>query len=446
MLAVIAVAAAGIWFVAGRLEGETPTVTLEIPSPYYIGKSTRLPIRLADAKSGLRHLKAVLVKDGQDIVLADTEFPATGGLAVPGSRSEEVQIAIDPAASKLADGKAILRVAVTDRSWRNWWHGNRCELEKEIVIDTQPPAIEVLTREHYLNQGGAGLLIYRVSEECPVNGVKVGTHFYPGQSGYYPDRGICIAFFALDPAQGPETEIALEATDRAGNLSRNRFSCHIRKKTFKKDKITISDDFIRQILPDFQAFMPPMPGASLKDKFLFINRDLRRMNYETITELTRKTDPVMHWQGEFTRLPNSAPRAGFADHRTYFYAGREIDQQDHLGVDLASLAHADVPAANAGVVTFAGGLGIYGQTVLIDHGFGIASMYSHLSQINVKPGEPVAKDQILGKTGSTGLAGGDHLHFSVLVHDTFVDPIEWWDSHWIKDNITSKLDALKPSS
>src|SRR5512137_1829141 len=102
-----------------------------------------------------------------------------------------------------------------------------------------------------------------------------------------------------------------------------------------------------------------------------------------------------------------------------------------------------VPAANSGIVVSTGFIGIYGQTVILDHGFGLFSMYSHLSQIAVKAGDRVAKETILGNTGSTGLAGGDHLHFSMMVQDTFVDPIEWWDPHWIRDNVTSKLDGVK---
>jgi murein DD-endopeptidase MepM/ murein hydrolase activator NlpD len=102
-----------------------------------------------------------------------------------------------------------------------------------------------------------------------------------------------------------------------------------------------------------------------------------------------------------------------------------------------------VPAANSGVVVFTGELGIYGQTVILDHGFGLFTMYSHLSRITAQKGDRVAKDAVIGNTGSTGLAGGDHLHFSVLVQNTFVDPVEWWDPHWIKDNVMLKLDSVK---
>jgi len=432
-----------IWVAVGRLENEGPSVTLDIPSPYYLGKSAELTLNLADLKSGLRRFRAGISKDGKEVVLAEVDFPASGFLGTEKIRSEAVKLKIDPAAMGLSDGKGILRITAADYAWRNWWHGNVTEIQKEIVIDTKPPVIEPLTQQTYVNQGGAGLVIYRLSEPCPTSGVRVSGAFFPGYSGYYADKSICIAFFALSYLQAAGTEIMLEATDPAGNSTRSRFPYVFRKRTFKKDTLNLSDGYINQILPEFQALLPAKSNATLKDRFLFINRDLRQANYQSITEVTRTSEPAMLWRGPFLRLPNSAPRAGFADHRTYFYEGKEIDQQDHLGVDLASLAHSPVPAANSGIVAYTGFLGIYGQTVILDHGLGLFSMYSHLSHIAVRAGDRVAKEAILGNTGSTGLAGGDHLHFSVLIHNTFVDPIEWWDPHWIQDNVTLKLGSVK---
>jgi murein DD-endopeptidase MepM/ murein hydrolase activator NlpD len=197
-------------------------------------------------------------------------------------------------------------------------------------------------------------------------------------------------------------------------------------------------------LPEFKE--ANSSGLPLIEQFLKINRDLRQENYRQVVNIAQQTDPKMYWEGVFVRLPQSANRAGFADHRVYQYNGKEVDREVHLGVDLASLTNSPVPAGNAGRVAFAGYLGIYGNTVLIDHGFGLFSMYSHLSQINVKPGENVAKGDRLGVTGSTGLAGGDHLHFAMLIHNTFVNPIEWWDANWINHNVTSKLEDAKAVS
>jgi murein DD-endopeptidase MepM/ murein hydrolase activator NlpD len=178
------------------------------------------------------------------------------------------------------------------------------------------------------------------------------------------------------------------------------------------------------------------------DKFIKINRDLRQANYQQITALVEKTTTAKHWEGAFLRMPGSANQAGFADQRVYNYQDKIIDRQVHLGMDLASVTHAQVPAANSGIVIFSGPIGIYGKTILIDHGFGLFSMYAHLNRSDVSKGQQVSKGETLGRTGSTGLAGGDHLHFSMLVHNTFVNPVEWWDAAWIKNNILSKIEAV----
>jgi murein DD-endopeptidase MepM/ murein hydrolase activator NlpD len=109
-----------------------------------------------------------------------------------------------------------------------------------------------------------------------------------------------------------------------------------------------------------------------------------------------------------------------------------------MGVDLASTTNASVEAANHGIVAYAGYLGIYGNFVIIDHGFGFFTLYGHLNSIDVKKGQAVRKGDVMGHTGSSGLAGGDHLHFGMLIGGQFVNPQEWWDAHWIADNVTKK--------
>jgi murein DD-endopeptidase MepM/ murein hydrolase activator NlpD len=235
----------------------------------------------------------------------------------------------------------------------------------------------------------------------------------------------------------------VQAVDQAGNSAKAGINHYIRRKVFKQDVINISDRFLNHKIPEFESELPGDSNLSMVDKFLIINRDLRKSNYQKIAELDRITDKQMLWEGTFLRLPKSAPRAGFADHRIYKYNGREIDRQVHLGIDLASVANSPVPVANNGVVVFGDSLGIYGRTVIVDHGFGLFSMYSHLSHIAVKPGEKLSRGQILGRTGSTGLAGGDHLHFGILIHHTFVNPVEWWDMNWINNNVLAKIEQVK---
>ncbi|GAF79722.1 unnamed protein product, partial [marine sediment metagenome] len=343
---------------------------------------------------------------------------------------------------EFSDGKAILRLAVWDYSWRGWWQGNQTYVEKSLIIDTHPPEIEVISRAHNLTQGGAGLVIYSTSEDCRLSGIQVGDNFFPGYAGYYNNPKIRMAFIGLGYQQGPGTRILIKAVDEAGNTAKAGVRHHIRKKVFRNDDIRISDRFLNWKMPEFENTVTSESTGSLVDKFIKINRELRKANYHQITELAKKTATVKQWEGVFLRMPGSANQAGFADHRVYYYKGKVIDRQVHLGLDLASVTHAPVSAANSGVVIFSEFLGIYGKTVLIDHGFGLFSMYAHLNHSDVSQGQRVSKGETIGRTGSTGLAGGDHLHFGILIHNTFVNPIEWWDAAWIKNNILSKIEAV----
>ena len=98
-----------------------------------------------------------------------------------------------------------------------------------------------------------------------------------------------------------------------------------------------------------------------------------------------------------------------------------------------------MPAANAGRVIFTEELGIYGNIAVIDHGLGLMTLYSHLSEFRVKPGDEVKAGQTVGTTGITGLAAGDHVHFGVLVSGVPVQPLEWLDAKWVQNNISSRL-------
>jgi murein DD-endopeptidase MepM/ murein hydrolase activator NlpD len=204
----------------------------------------------------------------------------------------------------------------------------------------------------------------------------------------------------------------------------------------------ISDAFLGNILPYFSDYNFD-PKDSNIEKYIKINNDLRKKDDEFIYKLTEKPAQERYWEGPWISLKNGATMARYADHRTYYYKGERIDEQYHLGIDLASLANSPVEAGNSGKVIFAGKNGIYGLMVVIDHGQGIASLYGHLSEIKVAVGDVVKKGDIIGITGQTGLAGGDHLHFSMLIHGVFVNPLEWLDEHWIEDNITKKLDLIK---
>jgi len=431
-----------VWLSVARLEGKAPVLDFDVPLTT-ISASQELSFVVSDEGNGLRRIWVGLLKDGKDVVLLEKHFPS-GNLFRGGSvHRETIDLLIEPRKLGITDGEATFRLVVRDFSWRRWRNGNRTYIEKTVSIDTRPPAVDVLSSMHNISQGGAGLVVYRLSEESPGSGVHVGDHFYPGYSGNFRDKSIFMTFFALNYDQGSQTEMYIEALDVAGNTTRAGFRHHIRKGEFEKDVIDITDNFLGWKMPEFAIEAPAGAAAPMVEKFLRINRELREESLETFDDLARTTDPVLYWEGGFLRLPRSSRKAGFADHRDYRYNGRSIDRQVHQGIDLASVSHSPVPAANEGKVVFAGTIGIYGKTVVIDHGFGLLSTYSHLSGIVAEKGQMVSRGDTIGRTGTTGLAGGDHLHFGMLIHDTFVNPVEWWDAAWIRNNITLKIDAVR---
>jgi murein DD-endopeptidase MepM/ murein hydrolase activator NlpD len=279
--------------------------------------------------------------------------------------------------------------------------------------------------------------------------VLVGTIEYPG----YPAAGVTVegvrisdpavrvAFFSLLHDQDLNTPIRLFARDEAGNTARADFDYRVFPKPFKRSRIPLDDRFLDRVVPAIlEGNTEIKPEGDSLARFLAINGDLRRKNAEKIASFATQSAPELLWRGlVFHPFTNSAVESAFADHRTYIYKGREVDQQVHLGFDLASYTGTPIVSANRGKVLFADELGIYGNCVIVDHGMGVQSLYAHLSSIEVKPGDRVEKGQTLGRSGMTGLAGGDHLHFTMLVNGQAVNPVEWWDTKWMQDRVFRKI-------
>ena len=424
----ILVVAAGIWVYLVKFEREKPTLQL-LPDKQYIGEN--LGIKVEDQKSGIAEVQVEVTQKGKSVILLSEKYPKE-------THRVEKTLTLRPLPKDLQDGEAQIKISAKDHSW-NW--GNPVVLEKKAIIDTTPPQLAVLGAQHYANRGGAGMITYQISEEAPLNGVKVGDLFFRG-FGVAKDR--YLAYFAIPVDSSSNTSTLAIAEDHAGNKTNSGFRLMIRPKAFPKDKIQITDSFLNNLLPYFTEKDPNLKGSPL-EIVLAVNRNQREKDHQEIKRLCQESAMQPLWSGLFLRLPNAKPMASFAQDRTYVYNGKEVDRQLHVGVDLASFAQAQIPAANSGRVVFAGPLGIYGNTVMIDHGCGLFSMYSHLGRIETEVHKEVKKGDPLGRTGSTGMAGGDHLHFAMLINGVFVNPIEWWDEHWIKDNIERKMRWLAES-
>ncbi|HVY81497.1 MAG TPA: M23 family metallopeptidase [Steroidobacteraceae bacterium] len=444
ILVVLALAAGGAWYVAGRSPG--PTLKINAPAAA-IGPRGELDLTIDTPQAKLDRLEVVLEQGETRIPIFTYPGDQAALLAREGDSRLRLTRPIGKSAlPQLQSGKARLTVTAVRPVLFGYRHVES-QAVRDIDVRLNPPAIAALSTFHYINLGGSEMVVYRVSPASATSGVRVGDYEYPG----FPAAGagianaepeLHVAFFALLWDQDPNTAITLFARDDVGNEAHAGFDYRVLPKTFRKSRITLDDRFLAKVVPPILQNTPELKvdnPSDLLGSFLRINGDLRQRNAEQITALARSTEPKILWHGAFKQLVNTAVEGSFADQRTYVYQGKDVDHQVHLGFDLASTAMAPVTAANSGKVVHAGWLGIYGNCVILDHGMGLQSLYAHLSSIGVKVGDAVSAGDTLGRSGSTGLAGGDHLHFTMLVGGHAVTPIDWWSAKWIEDRITRKL-------
>lgn len=403
-----------------------PIIVME-PDTGSVSPARDVTLRLSDDISGVRSVRVAIRKGTQAVVVLEQNFPG-----VPPS----VDVHFDLKKSGVRDGRIELEVRATDGAMAGFGQGNTRVRTFDLKVDAVPPKVNVLSPPGSSGyRGSAAAVAYTLSEEVTHTGIKLGEEFFPA---HRQANGAYFCMFAF-PISMTTTQFTPEiiARDLAGNEARSRILLPAQDRKYRNDTLKIDDRFLEVNMPEFEELLPDTPN--LLERYIKANNELRLANEAKLREVARDTAPTLLWSGAFLRLPGSASRAAFGDYRTYKYGDQVIDHQTHMGQDLASTRHAPVPAANTGRVVYAGNLGIFGKLVIIDHGLGLMSLYSHLSNIDVQMGANVNRGDIIGQTGTTGLAGGDHLHFGILVNGIQVQPIDWLDKNWIKNNITSRL-------
>jgi murein DD-endopeptidase MepM/ murein hydrolase activator NlpD len=421
---VVALLIYGVIFFSGKETG----IKLAKPAPA-IGAATSISVE-ADGPVGVKAFSAA-VEQGDNGQLVYEDETAS---------KQKSRIYTFTAGRKLApflkEGPAKLVLSAKSNDLR----GATTTVRLDIQVVLTPPTIVADGLQHYINQGGAELVVLDVGGSWSEAGVKVanyvvGSFPMPGEPDGSKHR---FSLFPFPWDVSPDTIPLAFARNGAGTEATAPFTAKLFPKSFRSSNIPVTDENMRKVVNDID----PSGTGSLLDRFIKLNRDLRRANTQQIYELRSHTEKRILWSGPF--IPVKGTRESFfADRRSYFYNGKKIDEQVHLGYDLAQTAHTPVRAANSGKVIYADRLGIYGNCVIIDHGYSLQSLYGHMSQILVKVGDTITKQQQIGISGSTGMAFGDHVHFSMLVGGYQVDPKEWWDEHWIHDRILSKIGPQK---
>ncbi|HSD29674.1 MAG TPA: M23 family metallopeptidase [Vicinamibacteria bacterium] len=407
-----------------------------------IGRSTAVEAAASAAGRGLAGLRVEVEQGGRAHVVARREHRPLPPWAFWGERTQSDTLTVEvgrAALPALVEGDAVVRV-VAERA--GTWLRRPGPAVKEIRLPVRlsPPALALLSSQHYVAQGGSGVVVYRAGATAVRHGVRAGATFFPGSplpGGGKEDR---LSLFGVPWDLDDPANLRIVAEDDAGNASELAFVDRFFPKPPARDTIALDDSFLGKVVTEIRAQTPALEDrGSLLGNYLEINRDLRKTNAEELLALAPRSAGAFLWTEPFLPLHNAKVMSAFADRRTYVYGGRDVDAQTHLGFDLAVVAHTPVPASNRGVVLLARYFGIYGNTVVLDHGLGLGSLYAHLSSIDVKEGHTVERGAILGRTGATGLAGGDHLHFTTLVRGLPVNPVEWWDAAWIRDRVAAKI-------
>jgi len=420
--------------------GPLPSVEIRTEAKA-IGPRTGLEVVASAAGRGLAGLRVELEQAGTTHVVARKAHRPLPPWAWSGERTETDKLRVEVgrnAVPGLVEGDAVVRV-VAERAPTWLRHPEPAVKEVRLPVRLVPPTLALLSSQHYVAQGGSGVVVYRAGATAARDGVRAGSFFFPGAplpGGGKEDR---LALFGVPWDLSDPARLRLVAEDDAGNAAEIAFVDRFFPKPPARDTIALDDAFLAKVVPEIRAQTPGLEDrGSLLENYLEINRDLRKRNTEELLALGPRSAGAFLWTEPFLPLRNAKVMSAFADRRTYVHQGREVDAQTHLGFDLAVVARTPVPAANRGVVLLARYFGIYGNTVILDHGLGLATLYSHLSSVEVKEGQAVERGAILGRTGATGLAGGDHLHFTTLVRGLPVNPVEWWDGAWIRNRVAAK--------
>ena len=443
LIVIALIVVGGAYFWGGRMAG--PSIQIRQPDKY-IGQAGTLELMVEAPRGRFSKVDVTLEQNGKSYPVFALNQPNQATVRQESADRIYVMRPIGKRAiPELQQGAAKIVVHAS----RPVVYGLRqaeSTATRDVQVRLQPPQVAILSQFHYVNHGGSEFVVYRATPEDVESGVRVGDREYKGFPAKgaginSPDAALRVAFFALAWDQDLNTPINVFARDVAGNQAVASLDHMPFEKKFSKSRIDIDDRFLQRVVPAIAAGSPDenIDTNDLLAGFLKINGDLRGKNSAYIASLAGKTSPEMQFHDAFKQLGNTQVEAKFADTRTYIYKGKEVDTQVHLGFDLASVAHTPILASQRGTILHASDLGIYGNCVIIDHGMGVMSLYGHLSSIGVKVGDKVEKGQQLGLSGMTGLAGGDHLHFTMLVGGQPVTPVDWWSPQWMQDRVLRKI-------
>ena len=429
-------AGAGYVYTAPEFERVVPVI--HSSDNMFWNRKDPLRIKLTDNRE-LKNFELILSDGQKSLIIGQGNFE---------KNAKEQTLLVKYPKSRTLDPKAkhlILKVSVHDSSMWNLLEGNKAEKVINITVDHKRPNVNVLSNSYSITQGGSALVVFQAEDEnLDTLYIEAAGHKFQAQP--YKKEGYYAALIAW-PFRETGFSAKIIVTDKAKNKRVTDIPFYLKKHKYRVSWIKATDKFIDGKISELASSDPEYADIDNRlEKLRAINETMRLKNEELIHTLSAKIPKEMidSWKVKrFYPLKNGAKVASYGDERHYYYGTKEneVSHSYHVGYDLASTKMAAIKASNPGTVVYANENGIYGNMPMIDHGMGLYTLYGHCSQMLVKEGDNVRAGQTIAKTGMSGLALGDHLHFGILIQGIEVRPVEWFDPGWIKTNIDDVFKA-----
>lgn len=453
------------------LEKSPPVITI-LETPEGVGSEpVKFDVEFVDDLSGLSE---ILVRYEQNRRIVNLKKIKLDQRKV---RKRTIPISINGKELGLLPGKVKFSFVGFDKSF--WSNSRRVDLF--LDVDFTPPELEIVTTEHNARKGGVELVFYRVkggalsgdfgpgpnrdssvSKFVGFSGVKMSTWLFPGFPAHtldtvfeaYPDL-----YFSLFPVpldfEASRGSAVIFARDGVGNVNTKRLPLKIgsskaKRVTYELDLHTLETQ-AAALWPSYEAlvegadvsFSEPKDINDLLKRYREFNVRFRKEVDERIGKLLSKPRMTKYWRGRLGRQTGYTQVYGYNETQNFEFEGSGAGVVISGGVGYSSLKERPVRAANNGVVVFCGELGPLGTSVILDHGFGLSSLYGNLSECISREGTLANANDVIGKSGRSGLNHFSGVHFEVRVQGLPVNPEEWWDRRWIRDHLDKKVEKVK---
>jgi murein DD-endopeptidase MepM/ murein hydrolase activator NlpD len=437
IIIVLVLSAVGFMAFSPLFERDEPSVV--ISQDGYWNFKDPISVNVEDA-SGLKSFKATIATPHEEWVIADENIPTS-------EMKKSFTLLPPKGVNRVEAASVVLTIEATDNSLWGFFMGNTYKQEVTLVIDQRRPVLSIIANSYKIQKGGSAIVIFK-ADDPHMQSLKIETNFGKTfiaqpfmKEGYY-------ASLVAWPVQEQTFSATVVARDRAGNETKNAVPLRLKDHVYRVSNIELSDAFLDGKIAELANTYEQTAGVDDRlEQFRIINEKVRADNEKIIHDVTSKVSKTMivdFAPQPFYPLVNGQKVADFGDHRIYSYKGKEnISNAYHMGLDLASVSMGAITTSNGGNVVFSEPNGIYGNLPILDHGFGLYTLYGHCSEVHVQKGDVASINQQIAKTGLSGYAMGDHLHFGILVQGIEVRPEEWMDAKWIADNISSVIESAK---